>query len=97
MQVCIDGDGEQVARSEDRAHGRAREGGQNKERVAGFLREHHFVHVLVTVNEVAFGEFKPKTFEVSGHTCHEALITHNDFLRWCPLAAYSACDARVLQ
>ena len=71
--------------------------GPNNEGVVGkFLDPHHFVHTLVTPNAPPTGSMK--AFDIrSGRTLHEALITHEDIRRYCPMVAYSACDARVLQ
>ena len=65
------------------------------EEVRRFLSGRPFVHVLVTPNPPHSGS--PTPWRLGDSECHEALVTHDDVRRWCPMVAYSAYDARVLQ
>ena len=65
------------------------------------LAKSTFIHVLVTPNTPP--SFQRESFEVKARygggptfKCEEALITHDSIREWCPMVAYSGCDARVL-
>ncbi len=39
---------------------------------------------------------KAEASKLRGTWCHEAIVTHDEIRRWCPMLAYAGCDARVL-
>jgi hypothetical protein len=66
--------------------------------VSAFLATRDFISVLVTPNGIVGANPKSSEIKVAGRTItvHEAFVTHEEIRKWCPMVAYSGCDARVL-
>jgi len=92
-----------VLTDEDRGrHLLQMKGGPKQDKVTSrnvnkFLATNEFVHVLMTPNEPTNLTPTAKWNELAGRDCHEAIVTNKDIEAWSPMAAFSACDARVLE
>ncbi len=84
------------------SRGRQMEWGGTHQLVSQCLDQQDMVLVAVTPNPVENVTLAPwlvanHSNRNAGFTCHEVLVTNADIRKWSPMAAFSACDARVLQ
>jgi hypothetical protein len=78
-------------RKERRQHFEWRDG--TNDEVQKFLLQHDLVFLAVTPFPATA---TLSTWQVGATTCYEALCTRESLLQWCPMVAYSGCDAHVL-